>query len=220
MKKIEQLRLLLIDNNETPTNLQEYSNSGFELWLEVWKRTFRDLKVSIDLNSDDYLDRKMFGLFNGTEPAGLIFHRYFNLNRKQDLKHSYFNNYPEKVIEQIKQLGHSKILVSGYRTVNPNWRSATTDVPIYEVLVGITVKYFLNSDATALISYSRRDKKMHESRYRHGAKPLLQDVVAYNVGVDFSITNKKDAKQSDLPGVADSVEYFWNQHNQTNLKVA
>lgn len=207
-------------NTKYPENWQrELCENAYALWKKVWTDAFRDLKIEGKLWSDDFLDREMMALFYGSEPVGLMLERRFDLRCRSNLEHSYFKNYPEAVKNKILEQGHTNVIAATYLTVNPKWRRSRvgdpstdqTDLPVSEIVVGLCVRRFMDSDATAQFGYSRNKFKVNEIRYRHGAVPLMKNVTAYNTPVDFTITTKSTAKMSDVPGVATAVERLYTE---------
>ena len=70
-------------------------------------------------------------------------------------------------------------MTMGNLTIAPGWRKSQIGFGVSEILLGLATKRFLASPATALITYTRNNRKTHDLVYRHGGIPLLQGHVSY-----------------------------------------
>lgn len=181
----------------------------YELWHRSWNDTFAELGVGHVLTSDDFLAREIGCVFAGSRPVGMVLFYFFDLERRSHREHSYFASYPEHIVAEYRRLGHARVMAAGYMTVDNEWRRSETDVPLSEVLVGLTAQRFLDSDASAMISYLRNGKRANEMFYRHGGIPMLKGAIAHNVEVDFAFISRQSAKDSESPGVAHAVHALY-----------
>lgn len=190
---------------------------AFEFWKGSWEKTFSDINVNYGgkLYSDDFLDREMFALFDGSKPVGLFFNsQYTNTNSQRS--HSYFKNYPSDFFMKIKKLQIDSFMTLSYMTIDPEWTKRYTDSPISEVLFSLSMINFKRSSLDYLVGYIRRDRgKFHEVFSRHGAR-LLMSSKAYNVDVDFMYVPKKEALLSDHHNAKQKAQYLWNKRQILN----
>ena len=225
MKNINDLKFVRLnrlsdDNSENIAML----NSSYLLWKSIWIDTWQELGIDKKVTSDDFLDRECIGLFDGNNAVALMLHREFDLDQRADLDHSYFNAFPESLLKNIiNEKVHKKVSIATYFTVDKEWRRSKvgdastnkTNLPISEVLFGLSVRTFLVTKTTALLGYSRNDRRVNLIRYRHGGQPLLKNHPIHNTTVDFTITTKATAKDSDIPGVSECVQHLWEHQSET-----
>lgn len=181
----------------------------YKLWSSEWSRTFRELEVTSSLHSDDFVRREIGGLFLDQEPISLTLHDSFDISRPSHLDHSYFKDYPVEVMDEYRRLFRGPVMVASYMTLRWDWRRQHTDVPIAEVIFGLATKRFLESDAEALITYTRNNKQTNDIVYRHGGVPVMKNVTTYNVDVDYVYITRDTIKDSSAPGVAEAVNTLW-----------
>ena len=219
MKNVGNLELTVI-NTRNPSSEDELQKceSAYQLWKKAWQGTFRELNVGKSLFSDDFLDRELGGLFLGNEAVGFLLYNWFEINRSYHCEHSYFENYPSELMEELLISGYKKIMVISYMTLKDDWRKPFTDLPISELLTSFAVKRFVESEAQVLVGYFRNDRKTNEMFYRHGGIPLIKDIKRYNVAVDFASITKAAATSSTFPGVADIANRLWENRNKNSLR--
>lgn len=193
--------------NPNPVDVELVENA-FLLWHFSWCRTFSELGVNVNLRSDDFLDREMGVLTADDQPIGMLFYNWLDTSRLSNRLHSYFKDYPPSVLEVVPQ---SKVMLISYMTLHESWRWRFTDVPVGEMLIGFSVKRFLQTDAKILLGYFRNEKRTNQMFYSHGGTPILTNHTTYNVDVDYAFIDKELAHDSTNKHVAEAVNALWNQ---------
>lgn len=209
----------IFDPRESHLDNWEVAEKTYDLWFKVWSETFGDLIHLEKLHSDDFLRyREISTVFCQDEPIGIVFYNWIHLGFRPHLEHSYFDYYPEGVLGSLKKEGHKDVMIMSYLTISPQWRKTVSGVPISDVMIGLAVKRFESSSSTALISFTRNNRKVNELVYRFGAKPFLKDCVQHNVKVDFIKITKESILQNPIPGVQSLVNQLWEQTNNKEIK--
>lgn len=216
---IRNLDFFLLDTKNPAPEFESRVEAAFKLWRAVWENSFDSIEVDYGtkLNSDPFLEREASALFCGDHPVALFFNSWYRVKDSQ-LSHSYFNNYPVRVIEAIKEFGVRELMVLSFMTIHPEWRKEFTDLPLTDVLFSLGVKRFESSTAPILIGYIRKDiGSFHHVFARHGGKLMAQST-AYNVDVDFMYITRESMQLSSIPGVADTVEHLWSKQYRSENK--
>ncbi len=203
----------LIPFHLSPKAEGSLKNRCYTLWLDVWQSTFQELNVEKNLSADDFLDRHIYGLktFEG-DVCGFMLIRSFTSNAL-NLEHSYFANYPATLKTELAKM-EEHIQVISYMTIASGWRKNNTDLPLSEILMGLCVLHFINSDAKKLWGYFRNNRKTQDIFYRHGGVSTIKNHFAYNVLVDISYMDQKTAQLSSWNDCKIQTLKFWTQLKQ------
>jgi hypothetical protein len=209
LKKVTDLDLYILNTKNPNPNEVALIEAAYKLWQTSWEKTFTSQKVNIGgkLFADDFLDRELIALCDGSKPVALFFTGWFHI-RDSHLGHSYFKNYPTHVIKKFKELGIKKCMFASYMTCHPDWRKKFTDVPVSELLFSLAVKRFETSEHEYLIGYIRKDNDFQDVFYRHGGIKVAESNV-YNSEVDYAYMTAKTRRLSTIPGVADAANELW-----------
>lgn len=213
MKLISSLEYHQFDTSKPDLHQHDLNRNAYQFWFTQWVETFRELKVSKALSSDDYMKKRLGGLFYERQPVGFILYDQhdFSLPPVRDL--NYFHAYPEKVKEHIFEWSEPVFFIS-YLTLSPEWRKSVTDLPVSEILVGLSMLAFLESGCKKLLTYSRNDRKVNGIVERHGGEAIVRGASANNVEVDFFEIDRSRARLSDTPGCKEAIMKLWNNHKK------
>ena len=157
MKKISELELKIFDTTHPESDLRS-CESAYRLYKSQWSETFQELRVDKRIRSDGFLNRKLIGYFESElKCVGFVLLSAFDISRFSMRDQSYFEPYPFEVVGQMRSLGHCNVMAFSALTVADDWRRAVTEIPIADIVVGIGTTLFMDSDATALICYTRNE---------------------------------------------------------------
>jgi len=157
---------------------------AYRCWGEVWQETFAELENRRDLPSDDFTRQHEVGaLFHGYECIALTFYRWIDLSSPISRADSYFSVWPESVRDQASAYG-SRVCVGSNFTISAPWRRAA-GCSLKDVLMGLVIERFLQSDASALVGTMRADRGMSRLADRLGFRKLQQGVIHHGVDVDL-----------------------------------
>lgn len=211
LKKLSDLDFYILNTKNPKAHEIELVEKSFSFWQIAWTETFKSLgeNISGPISSDDFLSRDAIALISEGEPVGLLFSHTLCL-RKSQLAHSYFKQYPERAINQIKDLNTEEVMILSYMTCHPEWRKSQTDVPVSELLFSLGVKIFKSTNLNYLIACTRKAVGVHEITYRHGATKITEDY-AHNVEVDYVFIDKQSASASSMSGVEFVAQSLWNK---------
>lgn len=219
MHNLSDLDLYLLNTKDPPLADVEKVERAYQFWKNSWSETFKSLKVDVghDLYSDDFLGREAISLFRYKEPVALFFFHGVPL-RPSQMNHSYFKNYPPRVLQEVQKMGFKRCLILSYMTVHPEYRKGNTDIPMFELLFSLGVKLFETVPHECLLGYIRKDLSFHSSFERHGGQKIGDNRV-YNVGVDYLLMTKHTMQLSPDPEVARAADFLWGKMQFRNRAV-
>lgn len=216
IKETSNLALHLINTRNPLPDQVDLCEKAYQFWHNSWSQTFS--KLGVDKNgpmpADDFLDREVIALFSGHEAVALFFVNRFDISRNSIIGHSYFKNYPQNTLQELRNKNFKEVMVLTYMTVHEDWRTKYTDVPMPDLLFSLAMMRFWESGLENLIGYIRKDKSFFQSFYRHGAIKI-SETHAYNVPVDFCYLTRESSQLSPLPGVMESTKRLWKKMKDT-----
>ncbi len=198
---------------------EAYYNAAYHFWREMICEGLLSeglVEQAKTLSSDEFVNQDDFVcLFLQTKPIGLFMFSWMNLAYPANKDRRYITvNYPATVIETLLRLGHEKLMTMGHLTIHPEWRKSRMGPGVGEILVGLAVKRFLTSRASALLSFSRNNRKTQDLAYHWGAQPLLKNYQAYGIDSDILAIYRDTVMPTIIEGIPELVEYLWlNKHN-------
>jgi hypothetical protein len=207
-------------NTSNPLQYTDHCNSAYELWKHQWTNTFSELGVDKKLTSDDFLNRKLCGLFDKDRAVGFILYQNVDLKLNANYETLYFHNYTPDLVNHQK-IKRDQVFIISYMTLNPQWRKTNTNFSISELLISFVVLEFNFSNAQRIIGYFRNNRSTNQIFYRHAGRFLSQKS-AYNVDVDFAeieIDKSHLSTQKDHAILSLKLwEIFHNNHRTRNTK--
>lgn len=180
----------------------------YRFWKRSWEETFTELEAfdHLPLASDSYIYRMKNSLLQDQQPVGIYLTEVIGPHSAWK-DHSYFGMYSSHAGSQIYEPGKSVMALS-YIAIHPDWRKSQTDVPLLELVFGLGVLALLESDASALVSCVRRNRKVDESFSAYGARSVGLGQ-AFNVEVDYMILERKNIRSHFDPVVRSELERLW-----------
>lgn len=148
----------------------------YSCWELIWTKAFEELKVSKPLYSDPFTRQDYVGaLFHKDKCVGMSFFRWAHATRADFAKDSYFANWSEDHLAQLSSRGPHIIVCSNY-TVHPDARGTQLGLSTKDLLLGMIVETFMNSNADAMTGATRRDRKVNDVCHRWGAKEIAEEI--------------------------------------------
>lgn len=162
-----------------PFNKEDfYFNKVYSLYEEVWIPATHDEFFQDDFHSDYFSKHEIIlAIFEGLICKAFISLKLFNLCSQCDLKDSYFDIWDYNSIDIVRKHG-SKVATCANLTVSPSCRRDSSKIVYKDLMFSLVRKYLLESpNIDSIISVPRRERNVHLSAYRYGAKPIKEDVI-------------------------------------------
>lgn len=99
--------------------------------------------------------------------------------------------------------GLTRICIGSNLAMAPEFRGTVDGVEVSEMLLGLAVRRFHESDAQVMVGTMRNDRRMNDLSYRLGTRPLLQVATHHNVDVDVDlvVTERSAPLSLELPPI-------------------
>jgi len=157
---------------------KELYEKAYLCWKEVWTQMRREIGVADHLCSDNFTRQDYVGaLFYKDDCVALSFLRYCDYNRADFKDDSYFDNWSPAAQKELASRGN-KILVCSQFTIHPKARGTTLGFSMKDVLTGIMIETFLNSDADGMTGALRVSKGVNKASENWGAHLIEKNVQA------------------------------------------
>jgi hypothetical protein len=185
---------------------------SYQFWSDIWRNTFKEVKGSDRLFSDDFLRQdEVLTLWHNQEIIALFLFKWMDLSSPPHRNHSYLEFYPSDVLQDVAGLCDQRVMFMSYLTVHPDWRKDRVPVPISDLMLGLATKRFLHSGASALLSFTRNDRKVNDLVYRYGARPLKVGGEMHGIGCDFTAIFRQDVRESPVSGAGPLIQRLWEK---------
>ncbi len=159
-------------------------NEIFTCWKDVWSTTFTELNVTKQLFSDAFTRQDYIGaLYYKNTCFALAFYRWADATRSDFSNDSYFSNWSPEHQKALCSRGNNIIVCSQF-TVHPFGRGSNLGVSGKDLLMGIIVETYMNSNADAMTGAVRVDRGVNGAGERWGAY-----VIDRKVPCDFGEKN-------------------------------
>jgi hypothetical protein len=206
-----QMTYALLPGKFPPMHLNSLYEKAYECWKDVWREAFQELEGNPTVYSNDFTRQdEVSALYYKDTCIGTTFFNWLDLNSPPSRDDEYFKVWTPKALSELTRHG-SRILVCSYFTLHPNGRRNSLGVSLKDVLMGLLVKRFLDTDAPAMTGTVRNNRGVNVCTYRHGAVPLELNLKLHGVDVDLIAFYRDTAKVGDDPIVSDLVESLWNR---------
>ena len=189
--QIKNLRCVIIptDFKNCPKQFAFYYAEAYRLWKSIWAHTFKtESKIEEPemLFSDNYLlQDEVICLFSENKAIGVVSLALLDLNCTAHRELSYFSDYPAEILEKLT-IETPNILAVSALAIDKNWCRRTVGFRVSEVLVGYTVKRFLETSAEIFVAITRNYRRVNEMIYHYGGQPLCEGILSHGVGADIS----------------------------------
>ncbi|RYZ81600.1 MAG: hypothetical protein EOP04_23645 [Proteobacteria bacterium] len=184
----------------------------YRCWKEVWSKTFIELDKTDDhLKSDAFTRQDYVGaIFNKDVCIALCFYRWCDPTLETLKADSYFSNWAETHIKKLTSRG-SSILVCSNFTIAPSARGLQLGFSMKDLLVGTSLRFFLESGADAMTGALRRDKHVNEACARWGGVELAREIPSGHgdATVDLMAFYQKEISMNPRRAESDLVDRLW-----------
>jgi hypothetical protein len=154
-------------------NIPELYNSFYRYWCKTWGDVLTACGNPGALNAENFLRQDLIVILHqGFEIAGAISSSYFNLAAEPIYDHPYLKAFPSELMDSFraKKVGH---IISGeYLSVAPGFRKSTTDAPLSDILIGLLMKVFVQSEAKMTLATTIKPAKVHKIGEKYGWSEL------------------------------------------------
>lgn len=183
----------------------------FRCWELVWKETYQELNIDKKLTSDVFTRQDYIGaLFYENKCVGMAFFRWSYAYGPEFSEDSYFSNWEKNHINELCSRGPEIIVCSNY-TIHPSARGNQLPLPMRDLLLGMIIETFLNSNADAMTAATRLDRKVNEVCTRWGAHPIARDLPSGfgEARVDLLGFFKDIILSQKAPPLKEHTEFLW-----------
>ncbi len=207
---IDSLHHTLLKAREPTPDMERDYDKAYAFWLSMWRETFAAVDPSIQVHSDVFVrHREISAVFSHDEVVGLIMYDFRNLRVRAHRDMSHFQHFPSDVIDALHARGHEEVMLMGQLTVHPKWRKKMVGPFMSDLLVGLSVKRFLESNASVMIAFTRNDRGTQDLGYRFGAVPLRVGHEAYGIASDVIAFYRDRVRDCPLPGLPAVIDRLW-----------
>ncbi len=208
----ENLKYVIFSGRNCPENYLGEYNSVYKAWHKGWVSTFEELKSEAIPTATDFLRQNIVGgVFHEDTVIGLQCYSFFQLGAQSHLDHSYFKTYPQQSLDALRVRGLTQLMTMEYLYVNPDWRRSLVGFSLADIICTLGLRIFKMTDAQALISITRNQRKVNDMLYNKGAYPLCDELTLHNVGVDIICFEKEKVVDNQTGLEASLTEKLWNQ---------
>jgi hypothetical protein len=171
----DDIDVYLIDGNRknNPKNLINIHQKSFMCWYETWNEYYHgEHESDVKMNSNEFTRQdNILSLFYKGECFALTFFKEIHWSDPSSALDSYFNIWTPEAIQSLRQHGDNIMICSQF-TVAKNFRKGNVDIPWKNILLGMLIKRFIESDADAMTGTMRVTKNMGKMVINEGATPL------------------------------------------------
>lgn len=140
----------------TPTKLfnRNYEltyESIFHFWKKNWKCTFNEIQKQFSDTSEEFCRHETaITLWHDEKVIACVLMDRFNISSAVHIQHQYFIQYPDQVIQKIRQRSQENFIQTvGYLTVDQNYRQQPG---LTDLVLAMAIKHFLNSNDEILVT--------------------------------------------------------------------
>lgn len=148
----------------------------YEFWENTWTQAYKDLKIDKALYSDSFTRQDYIGALE--YKGQIIACTFFKKCRQAELTHikdSYFANWSERNLEALFSRGPNTIVCSQF-TVHPMARGKSLGFSTKELLMGMLIKTFLESQFDSMTGATRQDRNVHTASESWGVITVEENV--------------------------------------------
>lgn len=179
-------RYILLPGKNPEVNVAKEYAEAFQLWKNVWEKTFKELGESDPLYSDAFSRQTQVGcIFVHDQCIALSFFNDINFDEPTARYDSYFKVWPETAIEKLLKDG-TQVTVGSNITVDPEFRGVLFgNVQLKNVILGLSVLRLLDLQFDVMTGTMRCNRGMEKAAYHVGARQLTKGAVIHGCEVDL-----------------------------------
>lgn len=187
-----------------------FFDRGYRFWKSSWEETLAELGAHdhLPLFSDAYIYRDRHLFVCDEQPAALFLTETIGPEGAWR-DHSYFQMYSGSTVQDLVSQ-HRKMVSVSFIAIAEEWRKSRTDISILDLVFGLSIREWRNSDADALISCVRKNRKVDASFAQFGARSVGQGH-AFHVDVEYMLLERGAARPHPDPRVELELKRLWTQ---------
>lgn len=209
---MKDLRYVIVPGQWPEENQKEIYAKVYKCWEDVWSKTFIELdKTDSHLVSDAFTRQDYVGaIMYKDECIALSFFRWIDPGLKTLSRDSYFSNWSEIHIKKLRSRGEN-LMVCSYFTIAPAARGLQLGFSMKDLLVGLSLRVFLESGADAMTGALRRDRHVNEACARWGGVEIARDIPSGHgdATVDLMGFFQKEISSNPRRDESDLVDHLW-----------
>lgn len=172
----EDLSYVLCPGSMPNTHFTKTYNAIYKCWDYVWSEAFKELNVKKAFYSDAFSRQDYVGaIFHKDICLGMAFFRWADASRPEFNKDSYFAIWGADDLECLRSRGNNIIVCSNF-TVHPAARGSNLGISGKDLLLGMIVETFINSNADAMTGAVRVDRGVSKACDRWGSLLIKEQV--------------------------------------------
>lgn len=191
---------------------REIYDSSYQLWKDVRKEGLKSqglLEDGGDISSDEFLrHEEFFALAHDDIVVGIAMCDWMDVDAISNTDHSYLQLYSEQALEYLKN-NCPRIMVIAQVMVHPDWRKSKIGPGVTDALTGLVINRLFISNADALVTITRNNRKTNEIAAHFGAIPIHVKHVSYGSESDILVFHREDIHECSIPGLPVIIDEFW-----------
>jgi len=174
--------------------------AAYELWRNEWLATLGELDGITRLHSDEFGRLDEIGVLSiGQRCISIIGLRWFDLSLPMAREDSYFQHWPEEVINRV---AHGIVATTSNVCVHSDWRRAIIDpsaeragapASLTLTTVALGFRRCMESPAEHVIAVTRNDRSMNRVAAAAGAMTIGQ-IQLHGIDSDLILLTRENAK--------------------------
>lgn len=208
---MKDLQYVIVPGQWPEPSQKEIYAKVYRCWEDVWSKAYIELHNNDEsLRSDAFTRQDYVGavLYKG-ECIALSFFRWIDTELSIIRRDSYFANWGETHIKKLCSRG-SRVMVCSYFTIAPSARGAQLGVSMKDLLVGLSLRVFLESGADAMTGALRRDRHVNEACARWGGVEIAREIPSgHGDYVDLMGFFQKEIRESHPRPESALVDQLW-----------
>lgn len=204
-------QLVMLPYRTMDASLKSYYQRAAACWQQVWLSLYKQTDFPGPLFLDHLLRQDEAAcIFTPTECVGMILFRTIDFSIMDFRKDSYFKEWEEDDLSILLKHG-SRVFITSYLTVNPDFRNFSSKVKFKSVLLNIMSRRFRESDADVISGITRRDRGINDETYMLGARLVgaNREYMDGRFKVDLIAIYKNEIIESPNPAVSAMTDSLW-----------
>ncbi|XGC81948.1 hypothetical protein ACES2L_05560 [Bdellovibrio bacteriovorus] len=190
-------------------------NQIYEMWTETFDQVLTDAGATLD-HGDFFRSHSAGVLLFRDEVIGFNLFTTFDMQLAAHRNHHYFKEL-DPTLFKCPAGKLRKVMTMEYFTVSPKWRRQCQEVNWGEILAGLGLNYFDNSNVHLGLGTPRVDVKVDQMCKRLGAS-VAGHIEKMNYTCAVVLFDKKDQRKFQDPLTHHWVSKLWNKYHDRNEK--
>lgn len=217
-KILPNLRWYMMPGNFLNPNIHhELYEKTYQHWKQMWTKI---LNVGKNLNSDTFIRQDILcPLVYKKDVIGLIGCNFFNLKQEATKDHSYTSVFPKEQLANFSEDNSISMSIE-YLTVSPDFRKSIIHISLGDILLGLSMKVFANSNASFVLGTARSKIHVDKMCYQFGFQPF-GEIDKFGHPCTLIINTKKTLTNHSNLAVHSCINKLWlgreNVLNNNNI---